>query len=138
MGVDARAVEDKAITWGERFKAPALFFKDEINGQHQKGKPNKVVQSKTFRFKEHYRKNYKYHQGYYFLNDFQLYQRKGAAIFTITNPIGRNLQYIFEKRNPPANEYNRGQPDVFAPLHVFELQMPVPGQSHKSVGEHKK
>lgn len=45
------------------------------------------------------------------------------------HPIGGNLQAILEECNSPA--YQNCNPEWCA----FELEMPVPGESHKHVAE---
>lgn len=85
---------------------------------------------------KHLRENHKNNQCYNLLNHFQLNQRKGAARFGKSDSVGRHLQYIFKKRNPPAdkNDNPNGSGRKRA---VFskKLQMSVPGQSHKGIGQ---
>lgn len=46
----------------------------------------------------------------------------------MTNPVGGNLEAVFKKRDPPANQDDREERGRF----VFE--MPVPGECHEDIG----
>ena len=63
-----------------------------------------------------------------FLYDFKL----GGRIKAVAPSVGRHHQKVFEKGDAPAGENDPGQGGA------FELQMTVPGEGHKYVGENKK
>jgi hypothetical protein len=54
--------------------------------------------------------------------------RRLLALIGMAESIGRHLQYVLRQSNQPAHEDRRHQGGT------LELQVPVPGDSHKCVG----
>ena len=54
---------------------------------------------------EHYCNEYgKYSQRYHLLNDLQLHQIERAAVFDVSDPVGRDLRTVLEERNSPREQ----------------------------------
>ena len=46
---------------------------------------------------------------------------------------GRNLEEIFKKGDPPADQYDADQSQVLKPVHLPQFQVAVPRKRHKGV-----
>jgi len=64
-------------------------------------------------------------KSYYFLNRFEL----GRAELVGTDAIRRDLKAIFEEGNHPTHH------DYFEQRDIAVLQMAIPGEGHKNVGD---
>lgn len=114
-----------------------LLFKDKENSKHQKAKADQVIELYCLVFKKDKRENHEYHQRDHFLQYFQFNQRKGTPVFLKSYPIGGYLKEVFKEGNAPTDQNDADQPEIFKPLQVFELQMPVPGKGHKGIGKNQ-
>ena len=82
-------------------------------------------------------KDHEYHQGDDFLKDFEFDKGEWPAVFFEANSIGRYLKEVLKEGNAPTDHHNADQTEIFKPFKVFELQVPVPGEGHKGVGQHQ-
>jgi hypothetical protein len=72
--------------------------------------------------------NREHREGYDFLNRLQLRR----AEFVRADAIGRNLEAVFEKGDPPAHEND------FPKSGSAELQVAIPGESHEDIRDGQK
>jgi hypothetical protein len=72
------------------------------------------------------------------LDHLQLDKGERASLLLETDPVGRHLETIFKKSNPPADEDNGEQGRMPGTVLPEKTQMPVPGHRHKSVGKDQK
>jgi hypothetical protein len=72
------------------------------------------------------RKRHEHGKGNHLLEDLQLSEAEDS----ITCPVGRHLQHIFEKRKPPTGQH-RKIPRRGAQV----LQMGIPGEGHEDIGQ---
>ena len=70
-------------------------------------------------------KKTKHHQTDYLLHYFQL----GRGIGFVPNAVGRHLKAILHKGNEPGNN------DHLEHRRILVLQVAIPGNGHKNVGE---
>jgi hypothetical protein len=69
----------------------------------------------------------------YFLDHFQFNQRKRSTQFPVPDPVGRNLEKIFEQGDPPTHQDNAEKSEILKPVHFLEFQMTIPRQGHEHV-----
>ena len=79
-----------------------LFFKNEVNGQDKEYETYHMVKAEGFGFEQQQGKDHEYRKGYHLLDDFELNERERPAKSLVTDPVGRHLETIFKKGNPPA------------------------------------
>ena len=96
-----------------------------------------MVPAEGFIFEEYEGEDYKDGEGDYFLYYFELHEREGATVFFGARSVGGYLQQVFEEGNAPTDQDDDDQRKVFTPLHVFKLEVPVPGECHEGVGEYQ-
>jgi hypothetical protein len=113
----------------------ALFFEYKKHRKHQKNKPDEMIHPERFRFKNNDNKKGKNNQRDHLLDHFELPEIERPAVFMEPDPVGGNLEDIFEKGNAPTDEDHRKQAELAEIIPLAELQMPVPGEGHKYVGK---
>ncbi len=96
-----------------------------------------MVDTERLVFEENNSKYRKNRQRDHFLNNFQLPQVERSPIARETDPVGWHLQGILKQGDAPTYENHPEQPQIIKPVHFLELQMPVPRERHKRVGQHQ-
>jgi len=113
-------------------------LENEVHRQHQKHEANEVIESEGFVLEEYQGEDDEYHQGYDFLDDFELKQTERPAEFLVADAIGGHHQHVFKERDAPADEYDAEQAEVLTPVHLLEFQMTIPREGHEGVGGEEK
>ena len=114
---------------------PRSSFPDEIHGQYQKYEPHEVVPFQHFVFEQYQGEYGEHQQGDHFLYYLELHEGKRAAVFAVAEAVGRHHEAIFHKCNQPTDQDQAEQTGFLKKFQVLELQMAVPGKSHKNVGQ---
>lgn len=83
---------------------------------------------------QQHRQQRKNSQGNYLSHHFQLKQIERSAVFIKSYSICRYHAAIFEKSYSPRQKNHAYQRPVADYLRLLELQMAVPGKSHKYIG----
>lgn len=96
-----------------------------------------MVIVETLRTEKYQRKDYKYCNGYNLLNHLQLYKRERASQLLESNPVCRYHKPVLNKGYSPTDEHNTRQSPGGQQCVCLKLQLTVPGQRHKSVGNHQ-
>jgi len=73
----------------------------------------------------------------HFLDDFELHQGEGTAVFDEAEPVGRHLQTVFEESDSPTESDDGNQRPLLEPFEFAEFEMPVPGESHEDIAADK-
>jgi len=82
----------------------------------------------------YYRKDGK---GDNFLDYFELEKAEGAAVKAVSYAVCRYGKAVLEKRySPREQDYHYQRPPV-GYFHLAQLEVPIPGESHKDVGHHQ-
>jgi hypothetical protein len=113
------------------------LLSNKIHRQHQKGKTHKVIPLEFLIFEQYQGENGEHHQGNDLLNDLQLQQCKGAAIFLVPNLVGGYHEAILKKGNEPAGQDESRQTRFLEKFQVLKFQVPVPCHRHEYVGKNK-
>jgi hypothetical protein len=92
-----------------------------------------MVPPELFVFEGEEHKSGEDHECNHLLKHFELYKGKRSALYTGAYPVGGYLKAVFKKRDAPAEQNDRKQPEAFAPFIFFKLQMTIPGQCHKNI-----
>ena len=73
------------------------------------------------------------------LNNFELHERERSSVAGKADAIGRNLATILKKSNAPGKENDENKRRMVGDnLQLAQLEMAVPGKSHKDVGDDEK
>src|ERR1700728_2248035 len=83
---------------------PVLLFKDQVDGAYQQDEGGHVVPFEGNIFEKDQGENHENDEGDHFLDHFQLDKIKGSALFLESDPVSRNLEAVFKKSHPPAEE----------------------------------
>ena len=116
----------------------SLFQKNKINRSYKTQKGHCMIPVQLFSLKHqpcYYRKHSKRH---HFLYHFQLHQRKRSSIAHKSHLISWNLQHILKKRYCPRKGNHCYQRPTIADIHLLELQVAIPSQSHKNIASYQK
>lgn len=105
----------------------ALLFEHKIYGADEEEKGHEIIPAQGF-FQEGNREDAENSQGNYFLDGFQL---KPAEAFLHTIAIGWYHKTVLKKGNAPADQ------DDLPERYILMFQVPIPGESHKGVGNGK-
>lgn len=81
---------------------------------------------------------HKHYQCDYFLNDLELQNGEWTAIAFKTHTVGRHLETVFEQGYTPGEQYHGIERPGGGDTGRVELQMAVPGEGHKHVGNYEK
>ena len=73
-----------------------LFHKNKVHGKYQTDTSSQVIPLESHPFEEKDRKNNKNDQGDYFLNNFQLHQRKRSPVTDESQAISRHLRTVLK------------------------------------------
>ena len=112
------------------------LFKDHKHSYYDQAETKDMVPLKAL-LKNHHREDHKDGQCNSLLYGFELHQAKRTTIILKPDAVGWNLEQVLKEGKPPANEYNREEPQVLAPAHILEFEVAIPGNSHKGVGDNK-
>ena len=104
-------------------KRSSPLFEDEERGGDDEEKTDDRVPAKILLEIEN-GKNGEDDESDDFLNGFEL----GCRKFQMADPVGRNLETVFDQGDGPADQ------DDFPEGRVLELQMAVPGDRHENIG----
>ena len=69
------------------------------------------------------------------LDDLELPERERAVVLSGTEPVGGDLEAVFEKGYSPAEQDDEEYGEFF--YFGFEDDMAVPGEGHEGVGENQ-
>ena len=72
-----------------------------------------------------------------FLYDFQLDKIEWASVLHGTNTVGGNHEGILEQGDTPRHQDDENERPAGGNLHLTQLEVAVPGKSHKNVGNNK-
>ena len=87
---------------------------------------------------DHDRKDGEDGDGEHLLNDFQLHQRKRAAVLNEANAVAVHLADIFRQSQQPRREDDDEQRGVIRDgANGLQFQMAIPGQRHEDVRQNK-
>ena len=85
---------------------------------------------------DHDRKDGEDGDGEHLLNDFQLHQRKRAAVLNEANAVAVHLADIFRQSQQPRREDDDEQRGVIRDgANGLQFQMAIPGQRHEAVAD---
>lgn len=76
-------------------------------------------------------------QGDYFLYYLELDEVEGAAVVHEAYAVGGDLEGILEEGDAPREEDDPDQRPVVDELHLLQLEVSVPCESHEYVGHHQ-
>ena len=76
-------------------------------------------------------------QGDYFLYYLELDEVEGAAVVHEAYAVGGDLEGILEEGDAPREEDDPDQGPVVDELHLLQLEVSVPCESHEYVGHHQ-
>lgn len=94
-----------------------------------------MVPLERLAFESYRTESYESDQRDHLLDNLQLDQAERSSIIAETDPVGWNLEAIFEKRQEPAEEDYTDQGQMLEPTELlFELKVPIPGTRHEYVG----
>lgn len=113
-----------------------LFLKNKIYSKHEEDETDQVVHFYRFIFEDQQGKDHKYDEGDYLLDNFELHQRKRAAEPLVADPVGGNLEAIFEESNTPADQDDDKQARA-ARFRPVEFQVAVPGHGHECIRKYQ-
>ena len=94
-----------------------------------------MVPVERFALERHRAEADKDHECDHFLDHLQLDQAERSAVVPETDPVGGDLEAIFEKGEEPAEQHDVYQRQMIEPAELLpHLQMPVPGTGHEDIG----
>lgn len=96
-----------------------------------------MIPVQAFSFEQERSKYSEDYQSNHFLQDLELDQGERPAVALETNPVGRDLESIFEQGDSPRKQNDREQRPVGTDLHFLQLQVPVPCKSHENVRDNQ-
>ena len=109
------------------------LLKDKKHGQHQKDKPNDMVPPECLIPENQRGENGEHHQRDHLLHHLELPQIERPVVPGKPDPVGWYLKAVLEQSNSPTQQDNGRQPPIGKPVHLFKLQMTIPGKRHKDV-----
>ncbi len=68
------------------------------------------------------------------LDNLQLHNVERTAVLIEPDPVGRHLGAIFEECQSPRKQNDEKYRPARGNLHFLQLEMPIPGESHKNIG----
>lgn len=86
------------------------LFKSEVNRQGQENKADKMIEFKGLGFEEYKCKKHEYKKCDDFLDHLQFYQTEYASIACAADPVGWNLESVFEERDAQLNRITANSP----------------------------
>ena len=89
-----------------------LLQEYEEDGCNEASERNEMVPLQGLSLEEDNSEDRKDSDGDNLLDDFELHQRKSAAIANKTHTVCRNLTSVLKERQEPANEYNNVERSV--------------------------
>src|SRR5690349_23370291 len=106
MGLDARTMEDPPRS-GDQVGAVCLrLSKNKIDSEDEEHESHKVVPSQRLILEERKAKDHEHGKRDHFLNYLQLDERERSAVFAESNPVGWDLEHVFEECDAPTDEYD--------------------------------
>lgn len=111
----------------------ASLIEHEVHRQHQADKGGKVVPVQRLALEEDGGEEGENHQRDDFLNDLELHQREGTAVFNEADAVGGHLKGILGQGNGPREKDDGVKRPVGNDLHLLQLQVAVPSERHEDV-----
>ncbi len=71
------------------------------------------------------------------LDNFKLPEVKRPSVTGKAHTVGRYLEHVFKEGDAPADEDNSLNSQIAEAINTLELQMTIPGQGHKGIGQGK-
>lgn len=113
-----------------------LSFENKIDCQYQEYKPNKVIYLELG-LKSNVREDGEHHQRDYFLQHFELNQRKGSSVGFKAYSVGRHLKTVFKKGDCPT-KHNHAKEWEFGKSRLLrQFEVSIPRKGHKDIGAKK-
>ena len=110
-----------------------LFHKYEEDGQDKADECCKMVPLQSLVLEQQSDDNSKYREGDHLLYHFQLHYIEWTSILVETYSVGGDLGAVLEECDSPGEEDYQYKRPVGGNLHLLELQVSVPGESHEYV-----
>ena len=111
-----------------------LFHENEIDCQYEAGEGSQMVPMQGLVFKAYHREDCEDDERKHLLDNFELDQRKGAAVTHEPRTVGRNLTTVLGKGKQPGNQYDEYQRClVREDAKLLQFQMAIPGYRHENI-----